>query len=817
MTSPDKLLPLRTRLVKLLRNRHFWVILILFVLVSLHHYVQQIGIAGPETSGILGTSRHAFDRILFLLPIIYSGFVFGLVAGLATAFAALLVMLPRAILVSPVPLDALLETAGVLTVGVLACSWLWTRSKERAKTEAALEALKTTHGVLQHYVQSMRKDERRLTILNSISTILWGTLELEELLRKATTMMSELMEVEITLLFRLDEETQELQLVGHEGVSGDFIRAVDRVKIGEGPYGEVAKTGEPVVIEDLSLDSELTGPEFKKMQIRVQLIVPLILKERVSGVACVAMRRPRQFSIDEIELLTAVGRQIATALDNAQLYEKERLAAQRLAISERNYRQLFENASDAIWTHDLEGNITVANKSSEKMTGYSIEELMRMNASQFMSAESLDIASQIRRKLFLKEPVKQPYEQHVIRRDGTEAILMLTTSLLTEDGKTIGFQNMARDVTEEKRGEELLKRSERELSQIVEGSSVPTFVINKEHILTHWNKACENLTTIPARELVGTKKQWFVFYPEERPVMADLIVANVPEEEIAKHYSGKYTKSDLIEGAYEARDFFPQFGEGGKWLFFTAAPLRNHEGEIFGAIETLQDVTAEKQMHENLRYYLQQITTAQEEERTRIARELHDDTAQALYALNRQVDNFVRSNNNLSADSTLFLRELGKQIRMALQSVRRFGQDLRPPMLDDLGLVATLRWLQGELKKRSGMEMDLVVNGSDRRLSPDIELLLFRIVQEALRNVEKHSKASKADVSIGFEDRKISITVSDNGIGCELPEKISDLSRSGKLGLLGMEERVRLLGGRLDISSELGKGTSVTIEAPIQQ
>jgi PAS domain S-box-containing protein len=673
MISPDKLPALKARSMKILRSPHFWAILVLFVLISIHHYIQQIGIASSETQGLFGTSRHAFDRIIFLIPIIYAGFVFGLFAGLTTAFAAFLVMFPRAIFISEVPLDALLETAGVLAVGVLACLWLWTRSRERTRTEAALEALRSTHGILQQYVQSMRKNERRLTILNSISTILWGSLEFEGLLRKATTLVSELMEVEVTLLFRLDKENQRLELVGHEGVSDEFARSVNGVKIGEGPYGEVAKTGEPVVIEDLALDSKLTGLEFKKMQIRVQLIVPMILREHVSGVIGVAMRRPREFSIDDIELLTAVGGQIATAMENAQLYEKERLVVHRLAISEKNYRRLFENASDAIWTHDLEGNITVANKAGERLTGYSVEELMRMNVSRFLSADSLNIASQIRRKLFLKEPVEQPYEQHIIRRDGTKAILMMTTSLLTEDGKAIGFQHMARDMTDEKR------------------------------------------------------------------------------------------------------------------------------------------------MQDNLRYYLQQITTAQEEERTRIARELHDDTAQALYALNRQVDNFVRSNSNLPPENTTFLKELGEQIRTVLQGLRRFGQDLRPPMLDDLGLVATLRWLQGELKERSGIETDLIVDGPEQRLAPDIELMLFRIVQEALRNIEKHSSASKAEVSVRFGDGEITITVNDNGIGFELPEKIGDLSRSSKLGLLGMEERVRLLGGRLDIKSNLGEGTSVTIEAPIPQ
>lgn len=671
MTSPDLSPSLRTRALRIARNRHFWIILIIFVLISLHHYVRQIGLTEPDAVGLFGTSRHAFDRIIFLIPIIYSGYVFGLAGGLATALAAALVMLPRAILISATPVDAALETAGVLAVGVLATLWLWTRAKERATTEAALEQLQSTHEILQHYVQSMRKSERRLTILNSISNLLWGSLELEGLLRKATSMVSELMEVEVTLLFHIDERTQQLRLVGHEGVSDQFARAVDGTKVGDGVYGEVAKTSDPVIVDDLNLDSDLTGPESKKMQIRVQLIVPLTLRGRVTGVVCVAMRRPRQFSVEDIELLTAVGGQIATAIESANLYEKERLAAQRLAVSERNYRRLFENASDAIWTHDLAGNITAANKASEALTGYAVEELTSMNATDFLSEVSLNTASQIRRKLFLKEPVEQPYEQQIVRKDGTEAVLMLTTSLLTEDDRAIGFQHMARNVTRE------------------------------------------------------------------------------------------------------------------------------------------------RAMQDNLRFYLQEITTAQEEERKRIARELHDDTLQALFAINRQVDNFIRSNSNLPAASAALLSDLGEQIRSVLKGLRNFGQDLRPPMLDDLGLLATLRWLLGQTQGRSGIATNLEVVGNERRFSPNIELTIFRIVQEALRNVEKHSSASKVEISIRFDEERTIATVSDNGMGFDVEDTVDGASRSGKLGLVGIQERARLIGGHLAIESAPGKGTSVSVDAPV--
>lgn len=220
-------------------------------------------------------------------------------------------------------------------------------------------------------------------------------------------------------------------------------------------------------------------------------------------------------------------------------------------------------------------------------------------------------------------------------------------------------------------------------------------------------------------------------------------------------------------------------------------------------------------MQDNLRHYLQQITRAQEEERNRIARELHDDTAQALYALTRRVDNFVRSNSNLPVNNAAFLKDLGEQISKVLQGVRRFSQDLRPSILDDLGLLATLRWLVGELKERCGIEAELRVLGVERRLAPHVELMLFRIVQEALRNIERHAEASKVKVETNFGEGEIRVSISDNGKGFKLSGDLGDLPRVGRLGLAGMEERARLLGGKLRIQTEPDKGTTVMIEVPI--
>lgn len=139
------------------------------------------------------------------------------------------------------------------------------------------------------------------------------------------------------------------------------------------------------------------------------------------------------------------------------------------------------------------------------------------------------------------------------------------------------------------------------IGQILQQSLIPTFVINDNHIITHWNKACEKLTGELASDMIGTEKQWRAFYSEQKPVMADLIVVKASKEEVIRHFGPKVQESTLVDGAYEAEGFFPDLRGQDRWLFTTASPLTDNHGKIIGAIETLQDITARKRAEKELR------------------------------------------------------------------------------------------------------------------------------------------------------------------------------------------------------------------------
>lgn len=174
-----------------------------------------------------------------------------------------------------------------------------------------------------------------------------------------------------------------------------------------------------------------------------------------------------------------------------------------------------------------------------------------------------------------------------------------TTASLRQDGMTAAIPNPSTTTAAGNRASSQ-KSMAPALSEYFDGSPVPTFAIDMEHVITHWNKACEDITGRSSKEMVGTRNHWQPFYPEQRPVMVDLIADGSVETLASSYYQDKFRPLTLIPGAYEAEDFFPHLGENGRWLFFCTAPLRDRNGRIVGAIETLQDVTSRKLAEQKL-------------------------------------------------------------------------------------------------------------------------------------------------------------------------------------------------------------------------
>ena len=307
---------------------------------------------------------------------------------------------------------------------------------------------------------------------------------------------------------------------------------------------------------------------------------------------------------------------------------RQKSADEALRVSEIKYRDILENIQDVYYRSDTDGNLILASPSMVTVLGYDLlSELYGKNIARTL------YYNPEQRKEFLADIDRSGsvtnYEVTLKKRDGTP-VPVLTSSHKYYDlsGNFRGIEGILRDITEQKKaegdlraayeqltafdeemqaqfvelkyGQEALQTSEKKLQGIVQGSPIPQFVIDKDHRVISWNSALEQYSGISAREVLGTSQQWRAFYSQERPCMADLIVDDTIDK-IPEWYQGKYNRSKYVEGAYEATDFFPHMGTKGIWLYFTASAIRDSQGNIIGAVETLEDVTDIKVKEEALR------------------------------------------------------------------------------------------------------------------------------------------------------------------------------------------------------------------------
>jgi two-component system sensor histidine kinase UhpB len=262
--------------------------------------------------------------------------------------------------------------------------------------------------------------------------------------------------------------------------------------------------------------------------------------------------------------------------------------------------------------------------------------------------------------------------------------------------------------------------------------------------------------------------------------------------------------------------------EGGDNSLTTQAvvqPFRDPAGNIAGTVGVALDITERKRVErelgeqrEQLQALSHRLLTAQEAERRALACELHDDFGQFLTAIRL---NLAAVQRGTSGAASRHLTDGIALVDQAIEKVRSLALDLRPAMLDDLGLVAAIRWLLKRLAERAGFEARLAAEGLGERLPTTIETCSFRLVQEALTNVARHAEAESVDVELGTVDGELRIVVHDDGRGFDVSAARRHAAHGKSLGLLSMQERVTLAGGRLEISSAIGKGTTVDVHLPL--
>ena len=481
---------------------------------------------------------------------------------------------------------------------------------------------------------------------------------------------------------------------------------------------------------------------------------------------------------------------------------------------EAPFRLFIENVQDyAIFMLDLEGGIVTWNAGAERTKGYRAPEIIGRHFSVFYPEEDVRAGKPQRLLDLAAKEERVEDEGWRVRKDGSRFWASVTiTAVRDASGELVGFGKVTRDLTERRRTELALRRSEERSRLFIDAvQDYAIFMLDPDGGVSTWNTGAERIKGYKANEIIG--QHFSRFYPEED------VRAGKPawELEVA-------TK----EGRFEDEGWRLRKDGSRFWANVIITPVKDRAGRLLGFSKVTRDVTermiAQKSLEESrqklqssensLRDLSFHLLRTQDEERRRIGREIHDSLGQSLSVLKMKLD--AMSSSSPTTQESL---ECANVVEECVKEVRTISYLLYPPMLEEMGLQSAIPWYLEGFSKRSGIQTTFHAPEDFGRLSRDAELVLFRVLQESLTNVQRHSGSNTADIRISQTDNVVTLQVTDMGKG--LPQSV--LEQSGRdwmgslgVGLRGMSERLRQLGGALEMSSS-ENGTQVRATVPFRE
>jgi PAS domain S-box-containing protein len=473
--------------------------------------------------------------------------------------------------------------------------------------------------------------------------------------------------------------------------------------------------------------------------------------------------------------------------------------------NEARFKLLVEAVQDyAIFMLDPEGCVRTWNVGAERIKGYSGSEIIGKHFSCFYPRE--DVAADKPAKLLKIAASEGRVEDEGwrIRKDGSKFWASVTITAIHDDvGRLIGFGKVTKDLTQLKRAESARLQQEHRFQLFVHCvQDYALFLLDPDGYVTTWNIGAERIKGYKASEIIG--QHFSIFYPAgER--------ATKPKYEL---------EEAARTGRFEDEGWRLRKDGSKFWANVVITALRDEAGRLIGFGKVTRDLTArmeaEKSLEESeskLRELSLHLLRTQDEERRRIGREIHDSLGQYLSVLKMKLDSMTSSAAN--GDEALECANLAEE---CVKEVRTISYLLYPPMLEEMGLKSAIPWYLEGFSKRSGIKTSFEIPDDFRRMSRDAELVLFRVLQESLTNVQRHSGSSSAAVVITENGKQVALEVTDQGKGMPpavLEQGGQDWMGSLGVGLRGMSERLRQLGGTLDLSSN-ESGTKVRATLPVQ-
>jgi PAS domain S-box-containing protein len=461
---------------------------------------------------------------------------------------------------------------------------------------------------------------------------------------------------------------------------------------------------------------------------------------------------------------------------------------------------IVESSHDAIVSKDLNGIITSWNGGAARIFGYTAEEAVGRPIAIIIPQELLSEENEIIQRLRDGQRIEH-YETVRSTKLGIKIDVSLTISPIRDaKGRVIGASKIARDITDAKRVEAALRDSQTQLALALEASRTAIFdwdVIEKRGT---WNPQMETIYGfIPTGKFISAEEWRSLFHPDDVQRLVDEF--------------NRFLK-DQDQFQFEYRAIRPD-GEV-RWILSHGRIVRNPDGDAIRMIGTHTDITDRKQYEEaeKIREITGKLLHAQDAERRRIARELHDSAGQIVAALQMTLIPMEMEAEKLGAEFSKGIRESLEFLQQLSGELRTVSYLLHPPLLDEAGLPSALRWYIEGFAERSKIDVELDIDPGLGRLSQDLEMTIFRVIQECLTNIHRHSGSKQAKIRVVGAQNEVRLDVRDYGKGIPASGRNGSSQVQMGVGIQGMRERIRQLNGRFEIKSH-SDGTTVSARLPV--
>jgi PAS domain S-box-containing protein len=503
-----------------------------------------------------------------------------------------------------------------------------------------------------------------------------------------------------------------------------------------------------------------------------------------------------RFQNDELIVHLKSAKENAESLvDELKSQMMERRQAQlALQKSEQQFRMLIETMNEGLGVYDRKGMITFVNDRACEISGFSRDELLDHPISAFFGDKDQHLYEEQWAKRIAGE--RGVYEVDLLVKDGRQRPCVISSSpILDEQGVFSGAIVTVTDISTLKDTEKAQRESEKKYRLIFESSPLGIVHSDSNGVITACNDAFA--------EMLGRSKE---------DLMGLHIAASLKSEKMHS------TVLNCLRGEFEHSMEHLELENGEKSISIKAdySPIASEDGQVSGCIGIVEDITERKRAEQalmdserKLRILSSQLLSAQEEERKRISHELHDSIGGSLsaikYSLEKTCDLMEQD-----AAPTESMKDAIELTQRTIEEARRIYMDLHPSMLEDLGVIATIGWFCRQYQSVYSwihIEKDISIEEND--IPEPLKIVIFRVVQEALHNIAKHSQSEYVDLSLSHSNAAITLAVEDNGSGFDVQPVLSRGSGEKGLGLTSMRERVQLSGGVFSIESTIGKGTVI--------